>query len=652
MKQPGFMRLLCALIAAVFISCAGTNPATNNNTEPLPDNVVGKLGDELVTYEELIENFRAGNLEGEVSFSELQDFLPIYLDYKAKILAAEDAGYFQKESILEEYEVYAKQAAYSYWLENKIRPTLFDEFKAKYDQELKSSHLLIALDGTAPDADTLDVYNKLIEARERFLAGETIAELDEEYSSKRNGRSMGGDLPWFSVGTTVKEFEDVLYSLDVGEISQPFRTQFGYHIVLLEDKRERLPARQVSHIFIRRNQNRSRLDSAYSELQMGRDWSETVRKYTQDTPSAQNGGQVGWIEYGSRFDGGFIDQVMTADPSSPFTEVISTTYGYHILKIDSVRTFENDEARDEFLMQLLESSRTIRKSNAFIVDWLEEYYGGKVNDMALESFSTLSRGQDSTSFDDLTLEEDIAGSDLFSFLGKSHKVSDFLDYLVENQRGPFTSNYSNSWFDDFKEEIVDSKVTELALEEFPEFSSQTESYKSGLVVYQINEDSVWSSATVDTTKLLERYDSDTEEYSFPTRYSYYLITSSRDTTLQKAIDFINEGNMPDSARANGISVGVVFDSTGTFQGEPFDKLSRMDEDSFSEVFEYNNRKGVFYLKEILPPRKMTFDEAFNKLMSDYQPIREENWLKSMRTKYSVTSYPQKVEELFNEQINE
>ncbi len=651
MKKPGFMRLLCALIAIVFISCAGSNPTTNT-LEPPANNVVGQLGSEYVTYEELLENFRAGNMQSEVSLTELQDFLPIYLDYRAKILEATEAGYFQKESILQEYEVYAKQAAYSYWLENKIRPTLFEEFKEKYDQELKSSHLLIAVDQNAPDADTLEVYNKLIEARDRFLAGATMEELDEEYSSKRNGRSMGGDLPWFSVGTTVKEFEDVLYSLEVGEISMPFRTQFGYHVVLLEQKRERLPARLTSHIFLRRNQAPSELDSAYKELQMGADWNETVEKYTQDTPSAGNGGRIGWIEYGSRYDGGFIDQVMKADPFLPYTNVISTTYGYHILKIDSVRAFEDEEERNEYLMQLLETSRTIRKSNSFIVDWLEDYYNGEVNEGALEAFTSQASAIDSTRFENFQLPEGLANAKLFSFMSTESTVSDMLDYLIETDKGPYTSSFNSSWFGDFKEKVIDSKITDLALDEFSEFSSQAESYKSGLVVYQVNEDSVWSAATVDTTKLLQLYEQNEEDYSFPTRYSYYLITSSRDSTIQKAIDFIRGGNEPDSARANGIPVGMVFDSTGTYQGAPFDKLSTMDVDTFSELFDYNNRKAVFYLTGILQPRKMTLEEAFNKLMSDYQPIREEKWLKNMRTKYNVITYPQKVEELFNEEMNE
>ena len=79
--------------------------------------------------------------------------------------------------------------------------------------ELKSKHILIAVQQSASPEDTLEAYNKIMAARDEFLQGKSLEELDMEYSSKRNGRSMGGDLPWFSVGSTVAEFENALYSL-------------------------------------------------------------------------------------------------------------------------------------------------------------------------------------------------------------------------------------------------------------------------------------------------------------------------------------------------------------------------------------------------------------------------------------------------------
>ena len=194
--------------------------------------------------------------------------------------------------MIKEYKLYSKQAAYSQWLEKDIRPTLFASFAAHYSKELKSYHILVMVPKDAPPADTLAAYTNLIEARNKYLAGTPIEKLDQEYSSTRNGRSVGGELPWLSVGTTVKEFEDALYSLKTGEISMPFRTQFGYHIVLLKDERPRTPARRLSHIFTRGQNAKQEIDSAYSALSGGRNWTEVLNKYSIDKPSVPQGGNI------------------------------------------------------------------------------------------------------------------------------------------------------------------------------------------------------------------------------------------------------------------------------------------------------------------------------------------------------------------------
>ena len=212
MEKLGYMRTLCVVSALVFISCAGSSTNTNQKLSSTPpSNIVGEVGNQQVTYKELIDNFSSGSSSSDYSVEDISEFLPIYLDYKAKIMSAKDEGYFEDERILSEYEVYSKQAAYAYWIENKIRPTLFNDYKNRYSKELKSSHILISLDKNAFPDDTLRVYNKIMEARNKFLNGSTINELDPVYSSQNQGRSMGGDLPWFSVGTTVKPFEDIFY---------------------------------------------------------------------------------------------------------------------------------------------------------------------------------------------------------------------------------------------------------------------------------------------------------------------------------------------------------------------------------------------------------------------------------------------------------
>ena len=250
-KRRYYTPLLIVLTMSMMtLYCTSTPKILNNNYS---DSVVGTVGPEVIEYEDLMQGFMSGGVNQDPTAEELKEFLPIYLNYRAKLLSAREAGYFENENILDEHALYAKQAAYAYWLDREIKPTVFEQFKSRYNEELKSSHVLISLPQLASPSDTLAAYNRIMEARELFLSGaKTMAELNEEYSSTRNGQLMGGDLPWFSVGVTVGAFENALYLHEEGELSMPVRTQFGYHLIHLEERRERTPARNISHLFISR----------------------------------------------------------------------------------------------------------------------------------------------------------------------------------------------------------------------------------------------------------------------------------------------------------------------------------------------------------------------------------------------------------------
>jgi foldase protein PrsA len=105
---------------------------------------------------------------------------------------------------------------------------LKEAYKTK-KPEIKASHILVQDEKTAK------------EVKAKLDKGEDFAKLAKEYSQDPGSAQKGGDLGYFGPGKMVPEFEEAAYKLKVGEVSEPVKSSFGYHIIKVTDKKELKP---------------------------------------------------------------------------------------------------------------------------------------------------------------------------------------------------------------------------------------------------------------------------------------------------------------------------------------------------------------------------------------------------------------------------
>ncbi|MBC6904040.1 molecular chaperone SurA [Saccharophagus sp. K07] len=103
------------------------------------------------------------------------------------------------------------------------------------ETQTKSRHILIKTTAILSDEEAKAKLEKL---RQRVLDGEDFGALAKEHSEDIGSMLAGGDLGWSKPGMFVPEFERTMAQMEVGEVSQPFRTQFGWHILQVQERRQ------------------------------------------------------------------------------------------------------------------------------------------------------------------------------------------------------------------------------------------------------------------------------------------------------------------------------------------------------------------------------------------------------------------------------
>jgi peptidyl-prolyl cis-trans isomerase D len=214
-----------------------------------------------------------------------------------------------------------------------------DEFKS--DQSVNLSYVLF--EKKPSGADEEEAKKRLLDIKNEIEAGEDFAELAKDYSEDKTSAVNGGDLGWFAKGTMVPAFEQAAFSLKSGEISEPIKTQFGWHLIKVTDRRIEGEKEEVkaSHILLKTTPSQETL----VQIKDAADgFAEKVNK--SDFPKMAGEAKLpvsetGWFVQGGNIRGvgvnPQVDEFAFKNDVGKTSDAVETAKGFYVFQVKTKR---------------------------------------------------------------------------------------------------------------------------------------------------------------------------------------------------------------------------------------------------------------------------------------------------------------------------
>ena len=229
------------IVASMLLTAAVAN--AQNNDDPTIMTVNGQS----VPRSEFEYSYNKNNSEGVIDKKSVDEYVDLFVNYKLKVQAAKDARLDTLTSFKDEFAMYRDQ---------QIKPSfvtdegMLREAQKVYNDTKESigprglimpAHILMHVEQQAPAEEMQKAKVRIDSIYTALKNGADFADLAKRLSQDPGSAVNGGALPWIGPGQTVKEFEDQAYALQKGEMSQPFQSPYGYHIILMKDRKQLEP---------------------------------------------------------------------------------------------------------------------------------------------------------------------------------------------------------------------------------------------------------------------------------------------------------------------------------------------------------------------------------------------------------------------------
>ena len=335
-------------ILIVFFICFNISFSQLKNDE------LFKVNDSVVLIDEFNRVYNKNiDLIDDKNQKDFESYLDLFVNYKVKLAEAYELKFHEDPKYKTELNKYAKQLQNTYLTDKKSEEKFLKEAYERTKYEVNVSHILIRIDEN--NNDTIQIVEKLKSLSSSFL-NLSIDEFNKKYN--QDNQMIVENLGYFSAFKMIYNFENMAYKTPVGEVSSPFRTRFGFHILKVNDKRNSLGEVTVGHIMTYKNKDGAldRIKKISDSIKKGTSFEFLAKKYSEDKNSSFKGGRLAPISSGQINSIPFENAAFDLVEKNQISDPVETKYGWHLIKLyDKKNVKEFDEIKFQLLNKLKKS---------------------------------------------------------------------------------------------------------------------------------------------------------------------------------------------------------------------------------------------------------------------------------------------------------
>jgi peptidyl-prolyl cis-trans isomerase SurA len=579
------------------------------------------------------------------------EYLKQFVIFKLKVADAMRLGYDTTKAFKTELNGYRTQLAQNYLTDSQTKDKLIKSAYQRSLTEINAWHILIALPPDASPADTLKAWEKARDVRVRILSGEPFENVAKSASDDKSVMSNGGNLGYFTVFQMIMPFEDAAYSMKKGEISQPVRTPYGYHIIRVTDKRPSRGRIKVAHIMKASPPGTADADAVrakekifeiYKKLQAGTSFREMAKTLSDHKESAVKGGELEWFGSGEIISD-FSEAAFAIKDTGKYSMPVQTPYGWHIIKLldrQPPKTFEDSKS---FLESRINQSYLNSLSKKSFVEKLKKEYKFRINQ---EAFNWFVQNTDTLVIQGLRKYERATMPDgnLYTFSNQVTTTKDFANYIEKRGNMVATTDsviFINQSIETKASDQLISYENSLLEKKNPEFRYLMNEFHDGILLFEVSGKKVWNRVNEDSTGLRKYYEDHKNNYLTQPGINAKIYTLRRkdaEKTLASAWKKYSGKNNRDNLlekKFNKKTDSLLIITEGRWLRGNDRQLDSLKWAVGSQALKRGGYPAIINITGLVNPVPLSFEEVEGEMMTGYQDYLERTWAEQLKEKYTV-----------------